>query len=304
MTPQLALTLVALFIAVGVATGVVSWQVLESRNPVRRRLRQLTQAQPVPVPSNIHLLLNQPTNAARRLARWVPSSPKKVRKLAPRLSAAGYRGQSAVVFFSATQLACAVLVGVGALAILGLAWWRVAVVLTVAGFLMPDVWVRQRFKNRQREIRNALPDALDLCVICIEAGCSLDVAIARATDQLALTYPALAAELSLIRAETRAGKTRSEAFKNFAERTQVDEVRSLVSTLVQTERFGTSVAQALRVHATDLRNRRRLHAEERAAKCSVKLVFPLVLCLFPALWVITLGPAIVEIIRGLSRIAR
>lgn len=302
MTPQLALTLLAFFIALAVTTGVVSWQVLESRSPVRRRLRQLTEAQPVAVPSNIRLLLNQPTNAARRLARWVPASPQKVRKLTPRLAAAGYPSQSAVVFFSATQLACAFVVGVGALAILGLTWWRVAAVLSVAGFLLPDVWVRHRFRQRQREIRHALPDALDLCIICIEAGCSLDVAIARATDQLGLTYPALAAELSLIRAETRAGKTRSEAFKNFAERTQVDEVRSLVSTLIQTERFGTSVAQALRVHASALRNRRRLHAEERAAKCSVKLVFPLVLCLFPALWVITLGPAIVEIVRGLSRL--
>ena len=304
MTPQLFFTLFALFTAVAVATGVVSWQVLENRNPVRRRLRQLTQAHPVPVSTNIRLLLNQPTNAARRLAKWVPASPQKVRKLAPRLAAVGYPGQSAVVFFSATQVACAALVGVGTVAIFGLTWWRVAIVMSVAGFLIPDVWVRQRFKNRQREIRDALPDALDLCVICVEAGCSLDVAIARATDQLALTYPALAAELNLIRAETRAGKTRSEAFKNFAERTQLDEVRSLVSTLVQTERFGTSVAQALRVHATAVRNKRKLHAEERAAKCSVKLVFPLVLCLFPALWVLTLGPAIVEIVRSLSKIGQ
>jgi tight adherence protein C len=301
MTPQLAFTLLILFTAVAVATGVVSWQVLENRNPVRRRLRQLVQPQPVTVRSNMRVLLDEPTKAARRLARLVPASPARIRKMTPRLAAVGYRGQSAVVFFSAMQVVAAAVVGVAAFAILGLAWWRVAVVLSVGAFLMPDLWVRRKYKRRQRDIRNALPDALDLCVICLEAGCSLDVAIVKASDQLAITYPALAAELNLVRAEIRAGKTRAEAFKNFAARTQVDEVRSLVATLIQTERFGTSIAQALRVHASAARSRRRMKAEERAAKSSVKLVFPLVLFLFPAFYVITLGPAILEIVRGLAQ---
>lgn len=301
MTPQLVFTLFVLFTAVAVATGVVSWQLLENRNPVRRRLRQLLPPQPVAVRPNNRVLLDEPTTAARRLARWVPSSPERIRRMTPRLAAIGYRGTSAVVLLSAVQFLGALGAGVAVLAILGLTWWRVAIVLSIGAFLTPDLWVRRQFKRRQREIRNALPDALDLCVICLEAGCSLDVAIAKASDQLVITHAALAAELNLVRAEIRAGKSRSEAFENLSARTQVDEVRSFVSTLIQTERFGTSVAQALRVHASAARNLRRLRAEERAAKASVKLVFPLVLFLFPAFYVIALGPAILAIARGLAQ---
>jgi tight adherence protein C len=301
MSPQLFLALLALFIAVAVATGVVSWQVVESRNPVRRRLRQLTRPDAVAAPAPT-LLFDEPTTIARRLARWVPTSPGKIRKVGPRLAAIGYPGPSAVVVFSAVQMLCALVVGFATVAMLGGAWWRVATVLSVAGFLLPDVWVRRAYKRRQREIQNGLPDALDLCIICIEAGCSLDHAIAKTTDQLALAYPALAAELNLVRAETRAGKPKTEAFRNFAERTQVEEVRSLVGTLVQTERFGTSIGQALRVHASSSRNRRRLRAEERAAKSGTKLVFPLVLCLFPAFYVITLGPAVLEVMQNLAKL--
>ena len=302
MSPLLLVALFSVFLAVATATGVVSWQLLENQNPVRRRLRQLSRPESERAGSAISLLIDQPTRAARRLSRWIPTSAKKIRKIGPRLAAIGYPGSSAVVFFSALQVVLGLVAGFVVIAFLGWEWLGVAALVAVAGFLLPNLAVRRAFKRRQREIQNGLPDALDLCIICIEAGCSLDHAIAKTTDQLAVTYPALAAELNLVRAETRAGKPKAEAFKNFAERTQVDEVRSLVAMLVQTERFGTSVAQALRVHASTARNRRRQRAEELAAKAGIKLVFPLVLFLFPAFYVITLGPAVLQVLRNLANV--
>ena len=134
----------------------------------------------------------------------------------------------------------------------------------------------------------------------MEAGSSLDQAILKATHELEIAYPALADELRLITTEIRAGKPRLEAFKNFAARTRVDDVRSLVAMLVQTDKFGTSVAQALRTHADQSRTMRRQRAEEKAAKLSVKLVIPLVFFLFPAMYVVVLGPAFIKIARVFS----
>jgi len=164
-------------------------------------------------------------------------------------------------------------------------------------FLLPSLWLGRKTAQRQKQIRNGLPDALDLMIVCIEAGSSIDQSILKTSDELEIAYPALADELRLITTEMRAGKPRLEAFKNFAARTKVDEVRALVAMLVQTDRFGTSVAQALRTHAEVARTKRRQNAEERAAKIGVKLVFPLVFCLFPALYVAILGPAVVDYIK-------
>jgi tight adherence protein C len=167
------------------------------------------------------------------------------------------------------------------------------------GYTLPGLWVGRKTALRQKQIRNGLPDALDLLIVCVEAGSALDQAIVKASEELALAYPALAEELRMITTETRAGKPRLEAFKNFAARTGVDDVRALVAMLVQTDRFGTSIAQALRTHAEVSRTKRRQRAEERAAKLGVKLVFPLVFCLFPAMYVVVLGPAIVKIMHFL-----
>ena len=167
-------------------------------------------------------------------------------------------------------------------------------------FLTPEgdslgLYVSRKTKERQKLIRNGLPDALDLITVCVEAGSGLDQALQKASSELGITHPELAEELRLITIESRAGKPRLEAFKNFAKRTGVEEVRSLVSMLTQTDRFGTSIAQALRVHSETARTKRRQLAEERAGKVGVKLVFPLALCLFPALYVVCFGPVVVEI---------
>ena len=145
---------------------------------------------------------------------------------------------------------------------------------------------------------------LDLLIVCLEAGSSLDQAMVKASEELAIAYPALAQELRMLTTETRAGKPRLEAFRNLAQRTKVEDVRALVAMLVQTDRFGTSVAQALRTMADDMRTKRRQAAEEMAAKVGVKLVFPLVFCLFPALYVVMLGPAVDQFIRNFSAVGR
>jgi tight adherence protein C len=163
--------------------------------------------------------------------------------------------------------------------------------------MVPGLVLLRLISRRQKVIQNGLADALDLFIVCLEAGSSLDQAIVKASDELDVAYPALAEELQMLTVETRAGKPRLEAFKNFATRTGVDDVRALVAMLVQTDRFGTSVADALRTHAKTSRTKRRQRAEERAAKISVKIVFPLVFCLFPAFYVVTLGPGIVKFVR-------
>ena len=180
---------------------------------------------------------------------------------------------------------------------MGLSRWYLALLAGAVGYIAPSVWLGRKTAQRQKQIRNGLPDALDLLIVCIEAGSSIDQSIIKASDELDISYPALAEELRLITTEIRAGKPRLEAFKNFASRTKLDDVRSLVAMLVQTDRFGTSIAQALRTHAEVSRTKRRQSAEERAAKIGVKLVFPLVFCLFPAMYVAILGPAVVKYVR-------
>ncbi len=161
------------------------------------------------------------------------------------------------------------------------------------GFLAPDVWLRRRVSARQMQIRLGLPDALDLLVICLEAGLSLDKATLRTAEELRLSQPAIADELILLSLEQRAGRPRADAWNRCAERTGVDMMRALAALLIQADKFGTSVGKALRAHAETLRVRRRQEAEERAATTTVKLVFPLVLFIFPSLFVVTLGPSMI-----------
>jgi tight adherence protein C len=168
------------------------------------------------------------------------------------------------------------------------------------GFLLPDFWLGRAIKKRQKKIRTALPDALDFLVICIEAGLSLDQATARTAAELSLSHPAISDELDIVVLEQRAGRLRSDAWKQFAERTDVDTVRVLATVLVQAEQLGTSVTKTLRVHSETLRTKRRQQVEEQAAKTSVKLVFPLVLFIFPSLFVVVLGPPMIIMSENLN----
>jgi len=160
--------------------------------------------------------------------------------------------------------------------------------------------LKRMIKDRQNRIRLGLPDALDLTVICVEAGLALDQALMRVGQDLHHAHPDLSDEFHLVNLEMRAGKPRAEALRNLVERTGVDDIRSLVGTLIQTDRFGTSVAQALRVHSDSLRTERRQRAEEQAAKTTIKMVPPLVVFVLPSIIFVTIGPAVIDLIRQLG----
>jgi tight adherence protein C len=167
----------------------------------------------------------------------------------------------------------------------------------LAGIVLPEVFILWRVSARQHRMRKGLPDALDLLVICVEAGLGIDQALMRVSQELRLVHRDLSEELQLVNLEMRVGKTRIEALRELARRTGVDDIKALVAMLAQTERFGTSIAQSLRVYSDDLRVRRRQRAEEMAAKTTVKMVPPLVFFIFPALMVVIIGPAVLILLR-------
>jgi len=173
----------------------------------------------------------------------------------------------------------------------------------ILGFLLPDFALRRRIRKRQEEITDSLPDGLDLLVVCVEAGLGLNAAFVKITEEFRLSSPALSEEFDIVNREMVAGKPRQEALRALSERTGVEDVKSLVAMLIQTEKLGTSLAQSLRVHSDSLRLRRRQRAEEAAAKTTIKLVFPLVFLMFPALFIVILGPGVLQIIKVLIPVA-
>jgi tight adherence protein C len=173
------------------------------------------------------------------------------------------------------------------------------VLLALLGYYLPDIWLRQKTDKRKDRLLKALPDALDLLVICVEAGMGMDEGINRVANEIKLTSPDLSDELKFLNLESRAGKNRQDALKNLALRTDIDEMKNLVTLLVQADKFGTSVATTLRVYADTFRTQRMQKAEELASKIPVKLVFPLILFIFPSLFVAILGPAAIRIFRNI-----
>lgn len=219
---------------------------------------------------------------------------------------AGYRAPEAVAIFWGARvtavLACsAAAVAFGALLeASGGGMMLLLVWSAMLGWMVPMLVLRARTRRRAGELQRALPDALDLLVVCVEAGLGLNQALARMAEEIRRFSPVAADEFLLTNLEIRAGSPRAEALRHLGTRTGVDELRSLAAMLVQADRFGTSIAQALRVHADTLRQTRRQKMEELAAKSTVKLVFPLVLCIFPFLFIIILGPAILGMLRSLG----
>jgi tight adherence protein C len=292
MAPDITLIVLGVFLSVVLGVWALGSLVVRWSTTEQREIRRLSQGRGELI-ADLQLT-DAPSPWVKRFQQVVPKSPKELSALRRRLTTAGYRGPTAAVIYALGEALLPFLFGALALMFFGFSKWFYAIVAAGLGFSLPSLWLGRKTAQRQKQIRNGLPDALDLMIVCIEAGSSIDQSILKASDELDLPYPALAEELRLVTTEMRAGKPRLEAFKNFASRTKVDEVRSLVAMLIQTDRFGTSVAQALRTHAEVSRTKRRQNAEERAAKISVKLVFPLVFCLFPALYIAILGPAVVQ----------
>jgi tight adherence protein C len=236
----------------------------------------------------------------KRIGDKVPRSPKEMGTLRLRLVQAGYRRDEALtIFFGIRVLFAVVLFLLLSSSLIIRPNTLVALGGLCMGYLLPGMILARLAKRRAHRVRMSLADALDLLVVSVEAGLGLDQALTRVGTELAFAYPELADELKLINLELRAGKPRAEALRNLADRTGVDDLSSLVTMLIQTDKFGTSVAQSLRVYSETLRTKRRQRAEEAAAKTGVKMVFPLVLCIFPSIWVVTIGPAAIKFVTVL-----
>jgi tight adherence protein C len=243
-----------------------------------------------------------------RFSKLVPQAfrPADVRTMLVR---AGYRRPNAVPAYLGAKVVFAVLVPILALSpgvLLGRGsggFVFLAAALALLGWFVPNMWVARKISLRKTEITHALPDALDLMVVCVEAGLGLNAAILRVGQETRLTSPALSTELRLVNQEILAGKPRAEALRNLSARTGVDDMKALVAMLVQTDKLGTSIAASLRIQADSLRTKRRNRAEEAARKVAVKLVFPLVLFIFPELLVVLIGPGMISLFRALTQVA-
>jgi tight adherence protein C len=306
MPTDLITTLGAVFLAVALLAGIVASLVLSRGSQgARRRLEELSNpTRPVAMSSGLVIqpeeqaLTDVPDPEWNSLLELLPTSRGSTKRLKRELAMAGFDGAQAAAIFSLTELVLPVIFGGYAIVNFeGMNRIFMALFGALVGYLAPGFLLGFRLKKRKRQIENGLADTLDLLVLCLEAGSSLDQAIIKAGEELGVAYPALGDQLRILIAEIRTGKTRLDAFRGLADRTQVDDVRALVAMMIQTDRFGTSVAQALRTHAEVCRTKRRQRAEERAQKVGVKLVFPLVFCLFPALYVVMLGPAYLQFMK-------
>lgn len=242
---------------------------------------------------------------AMAIARRLPASAQTASELQLKLMAAGYRDRTAVAFvYGLKFLSLAAVVSLMLLLLiqseLGTAFRLMGILVSVvAGFRLPDYFLARRVTLRRKRIRRALPDALDLIVVCAEAGLTIDRAFRNVTQQLAIVHRDMSDELALVTAEISAGLRRKEALENFAIRTQEPEIRKFITVVGQADRFGTSMGDALRAHADHLRVRRRQEAEEKAAKVGVKMIFPIFFFIMPSMILVTIGPAVIVILKHL-----
>ena len=236
----------------------------------------------------------------KRVGERAPRSASELGSLRLRLVQAGFRRDEALpIFFGIRVVLALLLFAIFSTSIVMRPNLTFALAGVGAGYLLPGMVLARLAKRRSHKIRLSLADMLDLLVVSVEAGLGLDQALTRVGSELEFAYPDLSAELRLVNLELRAGHARADALRNLADRTGVEDLGSLVTMLIQTDKFGTSVSQSLRVYSETLRTKRRQRAEEAAAKTGVKMVFPLVLCIFPAVWIVTIGPAAIKFVNVL-----
>lgn len=263
------------------------------------RLSRLLHSTPPPVKTGFsEKQKDRMRDALASVGKLVPGGSARSSHTQLLMLRAGYRSPNAILAMRGVKILLPIVLLV---VVIATGWYRVnpvfALLAVAAGYLLPELWLVWRVRARQHRLRRALPDGLDLLVICIEAGLGLDQALLRVAEELRITHPDLSDELQLVNLEMRVGKTRLDALRELARRTGVEDIKALVAMLVQTERFGTSIAQSMRVHSDDMRVRRRQRAEEQSAKTMVKMVPPLVFFIFPALVVVILGPSVILIMR-------
>ncbi len=299
------------FVSVSLASGGVCVFFLNNRNAKDRLKRLLstgpdsatTPEKPKIIEEDGNEFLAKLTKPLHSITGTEKNTPTK--KLKTRLVQAGFRSQRAytkylaIKIFFTLGLVLISMFATMALYKLSSQTLLITAVLAVIGFLLPDMCLDYLVHRRKRNLTRALPDALDLMVLCVEAGLGLDMTIKKVGDEMASISLALSEEFNLTNLEIRAGRARDESFKNMSTRTGVPEISNLMTVLSQTSRFGTSIAKALRIHSDGMRIKRRQDAEERAAKSAVKLMLPLVLFIFPVIFVVLVGPAAIQIIDSI-----
>jgi tight adherence protein C len=254
------------------------------------------------MPSHPSLAMHQ---LILKLGNFIPQSPKDVTVMQRRLIRAGIRKEGALKLLYGSKVFFGLALPLVTAAVLSNSTWdggnKLFTVLAsgAVGFLGPNEYVRRLASRRQHEVARGLPNALDLLVVCVESGLGLDQAILQVSKELDHAHPEISEEFGFVNLELKAGKRRVEALRNLAERTGVDDLKKLVAVLIQADRFGTGVSQSLRAHADFMRIQSRQVAEEKAAKLGVKLIFPIFFCILPSLFVITVGPVAMKIIREL-----
>jgi len=302
MSPELYVLLGVMFVAV--VGAVYSVAAMFLRGPdARKRLRGVVGRAELST-EDVAEWQARVIKAAGPVARLAtPSSEEDVSRVRAKFLYAGFRDPSAPVAYFALKAALAILLPVMLLLFTEIrtrpGYQPMFFMLLVAaiGYYLPNVVLARLTDNRQRELFEAFPDALDMIIVCVESGISLDAAIARTAAEIGLRSPKLAEELTLVGLELRVGATRERALRNLAARTGLAEISSFVAMMLQADRFGTSVADSLRVHADSLRVRRRQRAEEQAAKIPLKMLFPLIFFIFPSLLLVLMGPAMIQIYR-------
>lgn len=290
------------FFGFGMAIALVLMGVTD---PLRRRLVTLTGANRGANTTGAKL-----ARALQPVSEYIlPSAEKERSHVSSQLIHAGFRAPNALTIYYATKTAFAIalpaIVLLSAPLFPSITTGQVvfyAIMAAGVGVVAPNVVVRHAVEKRKKLLRDGFPDALDLLVVCVESGLGLAAAIQRVADELSVSHPELAEELMIVNSEIRAGVERTAALKNLAARTGLDDIRGLVTLLSQSMRFGTSIADTLRVYAEEFRDKRMQRAEELAAKVGTKLIFPLVLCLFPSFFVVAIGPAILKVLEAVSRI--
>jgi len=288
------------FLSVMLLSSALLYQLLLSKSVLGERLQRLFPEGKVKQKQQFES--RTWTHKLSRLGEKIKLPQKEYSKYSKMLVAGGYRKEAVFAFFGfKIILACALpLLYLFLFAVPKRSYFTTQSLLllvasAVIGYLLPSYWLYAKKRSRQVRIFHTLPDILDLMTVCVEAGLSMDAAMIRTADTPQFEKDPLAQEIRVATMETRAGKPRVEALKDMAERTMVDDVRAFTTMLAQTERFGTSLSQALRTYADTLRTKRRQIAEEAAAKTTIKMIFPLILFIFPALLVVILGPALVQI---------
>ena len=299
------LTGVTVFILGAVITGIY----VSAQNPLKRRLSAAVQ-QEAQLATGQGKRQRDLTGLIEPVARYVlPQDGEERARAAENLIHAGFRSEKALPYFYGLKALLAL--GLPLLVFIASGWlpqWtmgQLAIALLAAAFvgvILPNFVLDKIKQNRLKKLRNGFPDALDLLVVCVEAGLGLGAAIDRVARDLEVSHLELAEELRLVNVEIRAGVERPVALKNLADRTGLADIRGLVGLLVQTMRFGTSIADALRVYSEEFRDKRMQKAEEQAAKIGTKLIFPLVTCLFPAFFIVAVGPAVLRIIYVFDRL--